>query len=1070
MPDGVGLGKTGANRGVWDVPPLPGLRHLHHLPHLRTGGGELAESDCLSYDWWTMELRAELIPLAFAALEPFPALRASVEDGLRRQAARAAACLAAFQPRPRLVAALEALLADPAGGLVVLEGPPGSGVTSLLAALAARHPYPLWLAGEAPDEIGGLYAQIVALHRSSVPLLDPAATTDPAALERLLTEVAAAHPPGAPVVLIVDDLEGAAQPLRAGPTPLPAELPPGVTLLLGAAPGAPTPYRPVARLSLPADDPDLDAALAGALALLGCEPAWVEPLAAASGGNLLYLRLALARLRAGLAEASRLPAGLDALLRAWWAGLGTAERRLATLLAAAGEPLPLPLAAELAGVDPEAVLTHWERLGLLDLAVHEAADEDGERGASTLLAAFAHGVVASLVVAEAPGELALAHHDLAAHGLAQAELEDRAGGPRGAPVDGPVEHYLRRQTARHMALASDELRSTALPRVASRAWLLAHERRASLEVAREDARWELRSAVEGPELRTVRAVALAGVLATRARALAPEAAAEALETALARGEREAALKRVLEHVERLPDGHAKALILRRLGEICYNNRMRSSAMRLLSRALDLEASPTSRAWRDTRESLLAALAAAALDRGSADTAMAIAERTEHLERRAQIETQVVRELLATGERDKAQRIARGILHESMGAWARAEVAVDLVRAGDPRGAMMIEELSLETVAAWAQIELACDDAARDETAARRRIDALPTQGQRDRGLARLARALAAADNDGAALAAAETIVAVDVRVAALIDLRLSLEGLVAMLALERATSDIGAVTGDDRAPLVAALAAALAAIGRREKALEVAHGLPAGEERDRALARVTVGLAQRGEHDAARDLLSEVGDEDERAWAFEELAKLLAAEGRWDDATALAGQIAAAEQRAGALADLALARARSGEVMPALVLAMGLGNAAERSRALTLIAPALVAAGAAGAALAVADHPTALASAEARGRYLAALAAALAESGKLEAATAVVERIGRPADRVRAGAALARALVSRNPELARSTLGATLRAAAVGREEAFRALELAAPALGAVGGARLLGEVAAAVDEIDRWI
>jgi hypothetical protein len=1020
--------------------------------------------------WCRMESVAKLTPLAFAALEPFPALRASVEAGLSRQAARAAACLAAFQPRPRLVAALEAALAEPRGGLVLLEGPPGSGVTSLLAALAARRPRPLWLAADAPGAIGALHAQVIALHRPAVPLLDPAATTDPAALERLLAEAAAARPGEAPIVLLVDDPEGAAQPLRPGPTPWPAELPPGVALLLGTTPGAPAPYLPAARLRIPAEDPDLDAAQAAALAALGCEPAMAAAIAGASEGSFLYLRLALARLRAGLAEAKDLPVGLDALLRAWWSGLDAGERRLAALLAAAGEPLPLPLAAELAGADPAAALARWERLDLVELGVQVAsAPDDGEPGAPLLLAAFAHGSPAALIAAEAPAELAAAHHDLAARGLDHFEREGAARGRQGAAEDDPVAGYLRRQAIRHTTLASDELRATALPRVLGREWLLAHERRTTLDTAREDARWELRAAAEGPELRMARAVALAGVLATRARALAPEAAVEALEAGLARGGREGALKRVLEHVERLPDGHAKALLLRRLGEICYNSRMRSSAMRLLSRALDLEAAPTSRAWRDTRESLLAALAAAALDLGSVDTAVAIAERTEHLERRAQIETQVVRELLAVGERDRAQRLARAILHESMGAWARAEVGVDLVRAGDPRGAMMLEELTLETVAAWAQIELACDDAARDEEAARRRIDALPTQGQRDRGLARLARALAAADNDGAALAAAEAIDAVDVRVAALIDLRLSLEGLVAMLALERATSDIGGVTGDDRVPLVAALAAALAAIGRREKALEVAHGLPAGEERDRALARVAVGLGQRGDHEAARDLLAEIGDEDERAWAYEELAKLLAAEGRWDEATALAGRIAADEQRAGALADLALARARSGEVAPALALALGLEAPGERARALTLIAPALVAAGAAGAALAVADHPGALASAEARGRYLAVTAAAMAESGKLEAATAVVERIGRPADRVRASAALARALAARNPELARAALGAALRAAAVGREEAFRALELAAPALGALGGARLLGGVAAAVDEVDRW-
>ena len=187
--------------------------------------------------------------------------------------------------------------------------------------------------------------------------------------------------------------------------------------------------------------------------------------------------------------------------------------------------------------------------------------------------------------------------------------------------------------------------------------------------------------------------------------------------------------------------------------------------------------------------------------------------------------------------------------------------------------MLLEEIPLETVVAWAQIELACDEATRDEAAALQRIEALPTQGQRDRGRARLARALAGTGNDGAALTAAEGIAAVEVRVAALIDLRLTLEGLVAMLALERATRDISAIAGDDRAPLVADLAAALTALGRSDKALELARGLPAGEEQARAMARVAVALAQRGEHEAAQDVIAQVDDEDEQAWAYEELAQ-----------------------------------------------------------------------------------------------------------------------------------------------------------------------------------------------------
>ncbi|NTU85189.1 MAG: hypothetical protein HGA45_38500 [Chloroflexales bacterium] len=120
-------------------------------------------------------------------------------------------------------------------------------------------------------------------------------------------------------------------------------------------------------------------------------------------------------------------------------------------------------------------------------------------------------------------------------------------------------------------------------------------------------------------------------------------------------------------------------------------------------------------------------------------------------------------------------------------------------------------------------------------------------------------------------------------------------------------------------------------------------------------------------------------------------------------------------------------------------------------------------------ALGVAGHPDALIGAEARGRYLAAVGAARAEQGRTEAAAAVVASIRRPADRARAGAALARALAPHSPGVARAILSTTLRTATVGREETFRALELAAPALAILGGPGLLDATSAAVDEIDMW-
>jgi tetratricopeptide (TPR) repeat protein len=1010
-------------------------------------------------------------PRAFATVAQFPALLASVEGDLERQRARIGSLLGNFQARPRLRALIEETIAASRGGLVVLEGLPGSGVSSMLAALAARRPYPLWMPAEAPGA-ASLYAQLVALYRPGVPLVDPTSATDPAALEQLLAEIAASRPGGAPLTLLIDELDPPGQPLRPGPLQLPAELPPGVTVLLGSATGAPLPYQPVARLRLPEDDPELREVQTRALLALGCREAWVDPLIEVSRGNFLYLGLAFAWLRERRGELGMLPRGLDALMQAWWNELPAPARRLAAMFVAAGQPLPLPVAAEALGADPAKLIAGWARLGLLELSEATPPAEDEQQAEPVALAALAHRALAALLGRIAPQALALAHHELAALAIARAEDESAAARQRiaGPGAGDPVEGYLRRQIARHSALGPIEWRDATLPRLAHREWLVAHERRGSLEIALGEARWELRVAAGGDDtLRMVRATALAGMLATRARTLTPDAAAEALQVGMAAGSREHALKRVLDSVERLPDGHGKAQILRRLGEICYNSRMRPSAMRLLSRALDLEAAPTSRAWRDTRDSLLAALAGAALELQAFETTLAIAERVEHLERRAMIETQVVRSLLAAGDRDRAQRLARGILHESMGAWARAEVAVELVRAGDQRGALLLEEISLETVSAWAQIELAHDEVAHDEAAARRRIEALSAQGQRDRGLARIARAMAMLGNDGEALAAAEAISEVETRVATLIDLRLSLEGLVAMLALERATKDIGAVTGDDRVPLVAALAAALAALGRRDRALALAAELPEGEERDRALARVAVALAQRGERAEARELLASIDDEDERAWASEEFARLLAAEGRWDEAMSVTAQIASTEQREHAAADLAIERARAGEGVAALAAALAVEQPVERARALTLIAPALVAAEAVEQAQAVAGDPRILTTPEARGRYLAAVAIALAANGRFEQAATVVAGLRRPTDRARAGAALAQALAGHSSRAARRVLGATLRTATVGREEAYRALEHAAPALAALGGAQLLAAAAQAVDEIDRW-
>jgi tetratricopeptide (TPR) repeat protein len=1002
------------------------------------------------------------LPRAYAALEAFPALHAEVSASLQRQAARAVACLGRATERPRLLAAVERAAADPRGGIVTIQGPPGSGVTSLIVALAARHAMPLWLADDDPAGLPALYAQIIALRRPGIALIDPALLTDPTAFARLLAEVAGQ--PGPPLTLLIDMPAPDVPPARPTPPLIPGDLPPGVTLIVGCAPGCALPEAPRLRLCLPDDDPDYETVAAGAMDAAGCDPATTARLIRASGGSLLYLDLAAAWLADGLIDPSAPPGGLAGLLDCWWQQLDSAGRRLAHLLAAAGEPLPLPIAAELLGTDPEPLLLRWESLRLIDLAV-QAAPRDPDRvpGPPLLLATFAHSALRGLLAGGTYGDLEQAHGDLAA--LAMSQIADSA--LDAASLTGS---YLVRQAARHAALGPPDKRAARLALVTARERVRGHERQASLDAAHRDAAWEMWAASAGPPLRSVRAAALAGTLATRARTLNGDSAVEALAAGFERGGREAALKRVIDLVERLPDGMGKAQILRRLGETCYGARMRSSAMRLLSRALDLEANPVSRGWREQREQLFVALAAAAIGRGDTVVALAIGERIEHLERRAMVETQVTRRLIAAGDLDRARRVARGILHESMGAWARAEVAVALTRAGDARGAMILEEITLETVVAWAQIELACDLAARDDRAARVRIDALPTPGQRDRGLARLAHALALAEKDGDALAAAEQIGAVETRVAALLDLRLTLDGLVAMLALERATNDIGGITGDDRAPLLASLAAAHAAIGRREDALRITEQLPEGEERDRALAKVAVAIAQSGDYLAAQAILVGLDDDDERDWAKDEIARILAAGGRWHESLALVAMIGADDQRARTAADLAIDRARSGDPLAALDQAAMIDAPTERARALTLVAPLLVAAGHIGAAMAVDGMFGLLASAEMRGRYLAAVAVALAEAGRYDDAASVIARILRPTDRARAGIALAQALAPSDRAGAESALGAALRSATIGREEALRALELTAPTLAVLGGGDLLAAAAATVDEVDRWM
>jgi len=485
-------------------------------------------------------------------------------------------------------------------------------------------------------------------------------------------------------------------------------------------------------------------------------------------------------------------------------------------------------------------------------------------------------------------------------------------------------------------------------------------------------------------------------------------------------------------------------------------------MRLLSRALDLEAQPVSRAWRDVRDQAIEALATACIEAGDPDRALICAERIDLLERRAHVETLVVRYFLDNGQYDRAWRLARAILHEHRAAWAQAEVAVALARIADPRAQMLLAELTVETARAWAEIELACDLATHNEDAALQRIMALPSPHQRDRGLARLARVFALAEKDGDALAAAERITSRELRVTTLLELRVLLQGLVANLATERATREIDALQGEDRPILLAALAAAHAAIGRRERALTIARQL-SGEELERALSRVAVACAQAHDYTGAQAVLAEITDDDERDWARDEIARLLAAAGDWQAASDQAAAIVAPDQRARTRADLAIALMRAGKVSEAVRLIREIDLAGERARALIVSAPLL-----ATADPILADQLTdELLIGEARSRYRAALVVALAGQGQLTVADAITRRIRRRNERVRAGLAIVAARDPADPSTL-AQFAATLQQAAIGREEIFRSLEIAVPILLRMGGTPLLADLAAALVADDR--
>jgi len=551
-------------------------------------------------------------PPALAALAALPQLQSQVASAITPQARRIAERVAHFVARPALVKALDEQISAVSGGLIALEGWPGSGTTTLLCQLAATRPYAFWLPDDTDAGLEALCAQLLALHDIPMALVPPVAHRDATTLERLLAEAAARRTGADRLVVLIDRLPDAQA--VATPPPFPASIPPGVVVVLACSPGERLPLEPAARISLPSKGATLARQLVRAAIQLGCAPDLAAGIVAHSAGSFLYLRLTAGLLATGLLQLDALPNGLEAVHQLWWNSLDAAGRRLAGLLAAAGEPLSPALAAPLAGISAKALrqqLQHWypllEVVGQTFALYHTSTGDFISRQSGDALAG--------------------------AHTRYVALARERSGGQL-ERLNIESDGYLVRQLARHVALSDLPTRTAIGPATASRAWIRARERyTGDLIGAASDAAWELRTAArDGPTLRLVRAATIAGSMALLARSLPLDALVAAFSAALGRGTaREATLKQVREMLDQLPDGRDKALALRRLGEVCYAQRMRIPAMRMLSEALDLEVQGLPRTWREECEEVLVAFARAAVTINAPDTALGITARIAHAE-------------------------------------------------------------------------------------------------------------------------------------------------------------------------------------------------------------------------------------------------------------------------------------------------------------------------------------------------------------------------------------------------------------------------------------------------------
>lgn len=977
-------------------------------------------------------------PPFLPALERFPTLRPAL-PAAAAQARRVAERLAHAVPRPELIAEFDTLLGEIGGGLLLVEGSAGAGATTLLCQLAAARPYPLWLpADDAGGGLAALCAQVIAFNDLPVPIVPPAADRDSQTLERLLVEAAKQRASNDPLVVLIDTLP---TDYAASPPPFPANIPQGVVIVYACEPSFFAPIDAAARLKLPASGPVLIRALVEAAMARGLPRQTAVAVAAHSGRSFLYVALACQRIERSLLRRRDLPEGLAALHAHWWAALGANGQALARALAAAREWLPLGHAAHLSGVDEAAVLA------LLDQSAG-LVEHTNQR------VQLYHPATRAFVAAQ--GDLRPTHAAFVV--LARQQL--------GAAFDRGADDYFTRQFARHIALSG----VTNADELVERPWVLAQQRRTGdLRQSATDATWAVGIAAASSQLdQLLRTAIIGGTLATLGRTVSPDLLATALNDALDRGEpRDSALRRTRDLIDQLPDGRDKALVLRRIGEVCFERGIKSHAMRMLSEALDLEVPGLPRSWRDEREEAQVALARAAIAAHAPDRALGITMRIAHPERRGMVETEVVRDLIAGGKLTRAEEVAQAIGHAPTHEWAMAEVAAGHARAGNTgRFREVLGTLKTGTAIAWARAELASDAARHGDTSAVEQVALIASQRGRDEALGLVAQALVVGGQPASALMATRMVADRAVRARTLIELALT-KTPNAAVALNLAHDDIRLLGDDERTPMIVVLASAYATLGELAAAMHIVETLEEGEPRDRGHSRIAAALARAGELDTAARIAAAIPDDDERGWTQHELANAYIAVGRLDKATALVSQIADQNLRARAEADLCIARARAGRVAGALTAIEQITLPAERARALSAIAGVMVTRGFEGRADAARDT---ISDAGARSRYTVALASALANAAQHDAAETMARRADRPLDRCRALLACARAAAPDDaPRATRLLAEALRRAAALGRGETVAIIIAAADLLVALDGSELLLNAGRVLDEVDSW-